>query len=207
MLVRMPRPLRGAVLSLRGTCRVLLVALLPVGAVLGCGEAEAGSLNLSWLDTSSGQAGFKIERKTGTTGTYTEIAQQAPGVTTYADSAVASGTTYCYRVRAYDNFGVSDYSDEACGALSGLDLEVSLTGTGTGTVISSPAGIDCGTDCSGTYGSGALVTLTATPASGAIFSGWSGGCTGTDPCTISGNRLVAVTASFAATPGPPTRSR
>jgi hypothetical protein len=44
-----------------------------------------------------------------------------------------------------------------------------------------------------------VVTLTGTPASGATFSGWSGGgCSGTDPCTLAGNGSVTVTATFAA---------
>ncbi len=48
-------------------------------------------------------------------------------------------------------------------------LTVSLTGAGSGTVTSSPAGINCGVDCSHVYNPGTLVTLTATP-SWALFS-------------------------------------
>jgi hypothetical protein len=53
-------------------------------------------------------------------------------------------------------------------------LTVTKTGTGSGTVTSSPAGVNCGTDCSELYNSGTSVTLTATPASGSTFGGWSG---------------------------------
>jgi hypothetical protein len=53
-------------------------------------------------------------------------------------------------------------------------LTVIKTGTGTGTVTSAPAGIDCGTECSKEYPVGHPVTLTATPDTGSVFSGWNG---------------------------------
>jgi plastocyanin len=53
-------------------------------------------------------------------------------------------------------------------------LSVTKDGSGTGTVTSSPVGINCGADCSELYDENTLVTLTATPDSGSVFSGWSG---------------------------------
>lgn len=53
-------------------------------------------------------------------------------------------------------------------------LTVSTSGAETGTVTSSPAGIDCGGDCSQEFLAGTLVDLTATPAGSALFMGWSG---------------------------------
>ena len=53
-------------------------------------------------------------------------------------------------------------------------LTVTKAGTGTGTVSSVPAGITCGADCTEAYPYSTVVTLTATPAAGAVFSGWSG---------------------------------
>ncbi|MCI0469532.1 MAG: matrixin family metalloprotease, partial [Nitrospirae bacterium] len=50
-------------------------------------------------------------------------------------------------------------------------LTVSKSGTGSGTVSSSPSGISCGVDCSESYNSGTTVILTATPAAGSTFSG------------------------------------
>ncbi|TLY24508.1 MAG: hypothetical protein E6K64_06525 [Nitrospirae bacterium] len=57
-------------------------------------------------------------------------------------------------------------------------------------------GIDCGATCSASYESGMEVTLTATPASGSIFTGWSGGCSGTGTCTVTMNSDTVVTATF-----------
>ena len=75
-------------------------------------------------------------------------------------------------------------------------LTVSDTGSGAGTVSSTPAGISCGSTCSSQYSSGTAVTLTATPASGSSFTGWGGGCSGTGTCVVTMNAATAVTASF-----------
>ncbi|MCW3016120.1 MAG: hypothetical protein JWO02_3212 [Solirubrobacterales bacterium] len=75
-------------------------------------------------------------------------------------------------------------------------LDVSVTGTGSGSVTSSPAGINCGADCTQRYVQGTQVTLSAVPTYPTEFAGWSGGCTGTGPCTVTLNADVAVTAMF-----------
>jgi hypothetical protein len=76
-------------------------------------------------------------------------------------------------------------------------LTVNKAGTGSGTVTSSPAGINCGSACSAPFAPGTSVTLTATAASGSAFTGWSGGsCSGTGPCTVTMNQNRSVTATF-----------
>jgi hypothetical protein len=80
-------------------------------------------------------------------------------------------------------------------------LSVAKAGSGQGTVTSTPAGINCGALCSATFNNGVLVTLTATPASGSSFSGWSGaGCSGTATCAVAMSAAQSVTATFAAIP-------
>ncbi len=75
-------------------------------------------------------------------------------------------------------------------------LTVAKSGTGSGTVTSS-GGINCGATCSAAYASGTVVTLTATPASGYSFTGWSGACTGSIPtCAVTMSSAQAVTATF-----------
>ena len=179
---------------------ILLFALVTLGVIVGPAVTTAAQLNLDWVDNSGGQAGFIIQRATGTTGTYAQVAQTPVGVESYSDATVSSGTTYCYRVAAVNSAGTSSFSNPACGSPSGgLTITAAKAGAATGIVGSSPAGIDCGTACSYTYPAGAAVTLAATPASGSIFKGWtSGGCSGTDPCTLTGNGSVTVTATFAA---------
>ncbi len=63
-------------------------------------------------------------------------------------------------------------------------LTIANAGTGSGMVTSNPAGISCSTDCEGRYIAGTAVTLTATPATGSMFAGWSGDCSGTNTTII-----------------------
>ena len=78
-------------------------------------------------------------------------------------------------------------------------LTVTSAGNGTGSVTSSPGGIGCELQCSVKLDAGTQVTVTAAPASGSSFEGWSGaGCSGTDPCTMTLSSDQTVTAMFAA---------
>ena len=160
-------------------------------------EAGAAQLQLTWTNNSTNEDGFKIERSTGTTGTFVQIGVTGPGVTSYTDSGLADATTYCYRVRAYNAAGDSDYTNVGCGATPQIfALAVVRAGTGDGSVTGSP-GITCGTSCSASYPSGTAVILTATPAADSTFNGWSGGgCSGTDPCTVTLTAATTVTATF-----------
>lgn len=80
-----------------------------------------------------------------------------------------------------------------------MTLNVTKTGAGTGTITSSLAGIDCGVSCSGIYDWSTQVTLTATPATGSTFKGWTGACTGTaTTCTVTLNQAKSVNATFSA---------
>jgi hypothetical protein len=75
-------------------------------------------------------------------------------------------------------------------------LTVGKAGTGSGTVTSSPAGINCGTACSYAYTYNTVVTLTPAPKPMSIFSGWSGACSGTGTCTVTMSTAKSVTATF-----------
>ncbi|MBI2974830.1 MAG: hypothetical protein HYY43_04500 [Deltaproteobacteria bacterium] len=79
-------------------------------------------------------------------------------------------------------------------------LIVSKIGDGSGTVLSSPAGINCGTTCLAMFNSGTHVKLTATPDPHFIFSGWGGDCTGTlNSVTITMNTYKKCIAKFETT--------
>jgi RHS repeat-associated protein/uncharacterized repeat protein (TIGR02543 family) len=106
-----------------------------------------------------------------------------------------------------------------------VTLSIAKTGSGAGTVTSMPAGIDCGSVCSTSYapdfaahqlepglGRGhrqdtdpgkpaAIITLTAAPAIGSTFDGWTGACTGNAPtCTVTMDQSQTVTARFTLIP-------
>src|SRR5205823_3557165 len=58
-------------------------------------------------------------------------------------------------------------------------------------------GITCGATCAASFASGTAVTLTAAPAAGSTFSGWSGGgCSGPGACTVTLSAATTVTATF-----------
>jgi hypothetical protein len=78
-------------------------------------------------------------------------------------------------------------------------LTISKSGTGNGTVTSSPAGINCGSDCTEDFKVGTKITLKAKADTNLTFTGWSGGgCSGTGTCAVIMNADIAVTAGFAA---------
>jgi hypothetical protein len=97
--------------------------------------------------------------------------------------------------------GTSNISVDPNGGGSNLpSLSVYLVGAGTGTVTSSPAGINCtgsGTGCTAYFPQNSTVTLTATPSSGS-FGGWSANCTldTANPCTVTMNTNQTVGAIF-----------
>ena len=82
-------------------------------------------------------------------------------------------------------------------------LTVTEAGTGSGTVTSSPGGINCGADCSEIYTRGTRVSLTATPATGSFFAGWSGACSGSGACTVTMDAARVATATFLTAGGSP----
>lgn len=82
------------------------------------------------------------------------------------------------------------------GGTSSYTLTVSKAGAGSGTVASTISGISCGTDCTENYGSGTSVTLNASAASGSVFAGWSGDCSGTGSCTVTMSSAKSVIANF-----------
>ncbi len=83
--------------------------------------------------------------------------------------------------------------------ISRATLTVSRAGTGTGTVTSTPAGIDCGTICSAFFDAPTDVNLTPTAAPGSAFVSWAGACSGPGACTVTVNDTRAVTATFSPT--------
>ena len=113
------------------------------------------------------------------------IATLAPGNYT----AIVQGVNATKGVGLVEVYALSEYS-----------LTVSKGGSGTGAVTSSPVGVDCGVDCNEIYNSGTVVTLTATPATGSTFSGWSGACTGTGNCVVTIDAAKSLTANFTLNP-------
>lgn len=87
--------------------------LFPPPTGLSVAAASPIQLNLIWADNSTGETGFRLERKKTSAGTWQEIASLGANSTTYRDVGLEFGTIYYYRVRASSLFGYSVYSGEA----------------------------------------------------------------------------------------------
>jgi fibronectin type 3 domain-containing protein len=72
---------------------------------------SSSEIDLTWIDNSVSETGYKIERRTGTTGDYAQIDQVDANVQSYHDSGLDSNTRYYYRVRATNGTIDSDYSN------------------------------------------------------------------------------------------------
>ena len=84
-------------------------------------------------------------------------------------------------------------------------LTVVPAGSGSGSVSSTPPGIDCPSGlCAASFPAGQVI-LTAQAPAGSVFAGWSGGCSGTGICTVNLLADAIVTATFNNAP-PPTRT-
>lgn len=92
---------------------------------------------LTWNDNSSTETGFKIERSNTTTGTYELIQTTNANTTNFTDNNLTENTNYCYRVKSFNAFGSSPYSnvDSATTVHQAVDTII-IDNTNSQTVIS-----------------------------------------------------------------------
>src|SRR5688572_7439919 len=173
----------------------MILALAIMSNLFPSHIVSAAQLTLSWTDASDNEDGFGIERRTGTSGTFARVASVSPNVSTYTDPNLASSTTYCYRVNAFNTAGSSAYTNEICGTTLAASFTLTLNRSGNGTVTSSPSGISCGSDCTEVYTGGSVVKLTAAPATGSTFANWSGNADCSDG-SVTMNANISCTAVF-----------
>jgi len=113
----------------------------------------------------------------------TVTATAATGYTFTGWSGACSGTGACVVTMNADKTITATFS-----AIVMYNLTVAVSPAGAGTT-NPAAGVY-------TYTAGTAVTVTATPAAGYVFSGWSGACTGTGPCVVTMSANKSVTANF-----------
>jgi uncharacterized repeat protein (TIGR01451 family) len=151
-----------------------------------CTTPAVGGTGIVHCDTASLAAGASASF------TLVVRVSGAAGGTTLSNTATVSSAT------ADPNTGNNADTEPTTVPTPSQALKLTVTVQGQGTVTSSPAGINCRPTCSATYSSGTQVTLTATPAAGQRFTGWSGGgCQGTGPCVVTLTTAdIKVTATF-----------
>ncbi len=87
---------------------------------LSATQIAGGAIKLTWQDNSSSELGYYIERKVGSSGTYAVIDSVAANVSVYTDAKGVPGNDYFYRVRGYNSFVTSAYSNEVNLTITGI---------------------------------------------------------------------------------------
>ena len=164
------------------------------GAVIQADGPGPFTAKIQAFNGSTLLGSFTVSSNSNGDATYIGISDQTASNIT----AVTFSLTNCQGV-------CTDFALDTVAISSGpvFPLNVSLAGTGSGTVTSSPSAINCPAVCSASFASGTSVTLTATPANGSSFAGWSGACSGAATCIVSMTASQSVTASFTALGGTP----
>ncbi len=75
-------------------------------------SVSPSQINLGWVDGSSNETGFQIERSTTAGSNFALLTTTAPNVINYSDTDLLPGTTYYYRIRANGEQGNSGFSSE-----------------------------------------------------------------------------------------------
>ena len=177
--------------------KFLLFALLLLA--LGVPRVYAApGLVLTWVDNSANEDGFRVYREEGGVSGFAVVMEPGQNIQTWIDTGVTPGISYCFYLTAYNTVGESASSDTDCAtARNGVvTLTISKSGTGVGTISSSPAGVDCGSMCSFAFNEGTVVSLSALAGGGSEFVSWSGGCSGSGACTLTLVADITVGAQF-----------
>jgi Zn-dependent metalloprotease/transcriptional regulator CtsR len=90
---------------------------------------SSSRIDLAWVDNSSNEQGFKVERSTDGV-SFAQVAAVGPNVTTYANTGVVTGVTYTYRVKSYNGPNDSAPSNTATATpLAGPPAPTNLVAT------------------------------------------------------------------------------
>jgi photosystem II stability/assembly factor-like uncharacterized protein len=177
-----------SVASQAATLTVSVVTLSPASLPGG----TAGTPYNQSLTASGGTGSYMFAVTAGT----------LPDGLALSSAGVISGTPsvtggFNFTVTATDANNCTGSRNYAITITAQQTFTLTVSNAGGGTVTSNPSGVNCGATCSASYNSGTVVTLTATPDSGAVFAGWVGACTGAGSCMVTMNSDKAVTARFA----------
>jgi len=185
--------------------QLLLIVTFLVG-LAACGSS--GSMNpppnpLTVTEAGTG-SGTVTSSPAGINCPGTCTANFNSGASVTLTAAAGSGSTFAGWSGACSGTGTCSVTMSAAKSVTAtftlnvvtFPLTVTEAGTGSGTVTSSPAGINCPGTCTANYNSGTVVTLTTVAGSGSTFAGWSGACSGTGTCSVTMSAAEAVTATF-----------
>jgi hypothetical protein len=160
--------------------------------------APSSSQTITWSSTG-GFANVRLEYSTNSGLSWSSIVASTANTGSRTWTVPSTPSSSCLvRISDAANTFVEDRSNAHFTIIgTTYPLTVTHAGNGSGIVISSPLGISCAPDCSESYGSGQLVTLTAAAAGGSSFASWGGACSGAvATCQVSMTEARSVTATF-----------
>ncbi|MBL8823668.1 MAG: fibronectin type III domain-containing protein [Planctomycetia bacterium] len=97
--------------SISGTIPVPSTIATPTNLVASA--MTPNQVNLSWIDNANNEDNYLVERSTTGGPEWTTLATLAADSNSYSDITAISGTTYYYRVSAFNAGEVSSYSNQA----------------------------------------------------------------------------------------------
>jgi hypothetical protein len=177
----------------------------------GIGTVNVYNLITNWASLGGGNAGLTVGVTGGGRVTSSPTGINCPSICGY-DFTGGSQVTLTPSPNsgwAFSSWGGACSSSGGCTVTMNAaesvtatfvqDVTLSVSVTGSGSVTSSPPGINCPSTCSESVAPGTQVTLTATPVNGWGFSGWGGACSGVGNCVVTMSTAQSVTATFAQT--------
>ena len=201
----------GPVCSETNTCTVTMSTVMHVFATFEKAKPKLFSLTLQKDGTgggaiarsplgsdegcSTGSSACQVQYEEGATVTLTATASAGSVFAGWSGTGGCSGTGACTLTMSAARSVTATFN-----ALRTFALTYRKTGTGSGTVTFSPPGslANCTANCTNSFASGTVVTVTAAAEAGSAFAGWSGirGCSGTRPCNVTMTRAMSLKASF-----------
>ncbi len=81
-------------------------------SALAASALSTTQIRLRWTDNADNEAGYRIDRKLGDSGTWQQLAELPANAAEFVDNGLAPNTHYVYRVLGFNAAGVSPYSNE-----------------------------------------------------------------------------------------------
>jgi len=162
----------------------------PVSRTISVSSTGPGAVDGAGLSGCRGSCSF-----TATDGAaITLTAAPDPGAVLSGWSGACSGTGSCAFAASSDAQVTAAFAAVPPPPPGKRNLSVSKQGSGS--VRSSPAGVDCGSTCAAAFDDGTVVSLTAAPDANFRFAGWGGACLGGGSCSFAIRADATVYATF-----------
>ena len=197
-------------IALSGVAFNSVESLILTGAGVGSGSVVASPTGINCSVIGGIASGTCSSGYPGGTGvSLEEVPSSGFTFTGWGGACASAGTSQFCNINT--NTNTSTNVTASFGNAANNTLTLTEVGNGTGIVADNQSQISCSEAggvvagvCTGSYSSGTLVTLAATPTAGSTFLGWGGACSSagaTQLCNVTMTSALSVSASFVA-PGP-----